>query len=510
MLEDVTVLADGAYAGIINSPGQGGGTYNITVQGGRFGIIGERRARFPVLAGIRLLDQQKANFVWQGQSNATIAGFHFRLAKPGSAVVMRRRKKTYNSALILVDGVIESKKRVAINDSDGGNLYLRNVWQKGSPKIASEAADIARGAVEWAHVREYVRAAHGETQLFLDGKATTAIADIAIDGVGAPDIDTLIAAHMPFAKPSFEDADVVDARDLGAIPDDGKDDTAVIEKALEAGGKVFLAKGTYDLSRPLVLPRDGYLFGVAKHLTILRPADEWQAVGGEALITTEDDADGRSGISTVRLEIANDRAHTAIAWRAGRNSTVRDIMTGPPRMKAGVNRKQQTKKRTDLFRIERNGGGQWIGLAAEWSVIRFATGGDDYRHLRIDASREPLRFYGLNVERSLTEPQATINKASNVSIFYMKSEPQKRLGNTVLEIVDSTGVDVLGYSGISNDNGGQVFRLSNSDDVTLANLQPLRPSAKFSVVEETHAGAKTWVSGSEPVSLYRRSATAKR
>ncbi len=48
-LQDCRILAEGAFAGMNNCPGQGGGTYNVEVQGGQYGILSGPECRFPIL-----------------------------------------------------------------------------------------------------------------------------------------------------------------------------------------------------------------------------------------------------------------------------------------------------------------------------------------------------------------------------------------------------------------------------------------------------------------------------
>ena len=70
-LQDSTIYAEGAYAGMNNCCGQGGGTHNIEVIGGQYGIVIEPSSRFPLLNAC----------VFKGQTKAAI-----RYARGGSQV----------------------------------------------------------------------------------------------------------------------------------------------------------------------------------------------------------------------------------------------------------------------------------------------------------------------------------------------------------------------------------------------------------------------------------------
>jgi hypothetical protein len=113
--------------------------------------------------------------------------------------------------------------------------------------------------------------------------------------------------------------------------------------------------------------------------------------------------------------------------------------------------------------------------------------------------------YALNVERSLSEPQVTFKNASDVTVYYLKCEPQKERGNRILEILDSRDVSVYGYSGINNRNDGALFEIRNSSDVTIVNILPLNPSGKLVLLDDQlSADSRVTVTGPDPVVLYRR------
>lgn len=510
MLEDVTIQAEGGYAGILNLPGQGGGAYDVTVHGGRYGIVAERRTRFPVIAGLRLLDQEEANLRWQGQSNISVAGFHFRMAKPGPAVLLQQCNKAHNCAVSLVDGVIELAdepgRRVAIDDRNSGNLYLENVWLGQGGAIHRADAGRLPDGDGWVHVRQYAYGARGIGLTYVDGRRTDGRSDLA--RTAAPDIDALLAKHQA-RRPSFEDEKAVDVRRFGAVPGDGKDDTTAILKAFEASDQVFLPKGVYTLSRTLTLPRQAKLFGVAKHLSVLQADPTWRPDGGTPLVTTVDDASASTMLSTLRIELANDQNQTPLVWRAGRNSVVRDIVVGLPRSGPRAPVRQVNRERQATFAVEGDGGGRWYGATGEWTILRFAARGKDYRHFRVQDTTEPLIAYALNVERSLSEPQVTIENARDVTFYYLKCEPEKERGNRILEILDSRDIAVYGYSGINNRNPGALFEIRDSSDVKIVNILPLNPARDLVLVkEEGRDRPDIEVKGAEPVVLYYRSPPA--
>ncbi|MCG8425796.1 MAG: glycoside hydrolase family 55 protein, partial [Chromatiales bacterium] len=480
-IEDVTVWADGAYAGIYNMPGQGGGVYNATVIGGRFGVWADHRSRYPVMAGIRLKGQAEAAIFWKGQSNLTIAGFLMERATPGPVVTLQPGRKPYNRALTLVDGIIRGSGGRAIDNRAGRSLYLKNLYLSGFDEVVESPGRVAIKAVKPnTRVSEYAYTGAGSKALVEGNIQGAGYVISQVEGVpSSPSEETLIKRHLwntPF--PSFEDVDAVSIERYGARPNDGIDDTEAIRTALAKHAKVFVPKGTFTVRKTLRLDPHNHLFGVAKHLSIIQADSAWKAPPGTPIITTTDDAKSEATLSFLLIERPAQRPGlTLLEWRAGRNSVVRDLMGGQYGRPGGV----RASPGSSTYAVRGNGGGRWYGLAAEWNRISASTRGGGYRNLMIESTHEPLAMYGLNIERGMSDPQAEIVDSQNVAIYYLKGESLGKLGGSaaVLQVRKSRNISLFGYSGNAHPKDNAVLKLMDSEDVIFANVMPVRPGGGF-------------------------------
>jgi hypothetical protein len=496
-LEDVDIYAQGAYAGIMNLPGQGGGAYRIGVHGGDYGIWAEHRTRFPVLAGIRLSGQKKSALFWNGQSNMTIAGFVIDQPSGGPIVMLRGGRKSVAGALTLVDGVIRVDGPIAIDNRAGRSLYLKDVWIKGaSAPIRSGSERLEAAVGDWTHIGEYAHAGP-DSKIIVDGAP---VATHAVVAAGSePDGEALIDRHVwGSGFPSMDDADVVSVTDFGAKPDDAGDDTAALEKALASAKKVFLPKGRYLVSDTIEIPAGKHLIGVAKHLSIIQASGKWRPEPGTAVVSSTSDAASDATISFLRIDIAPEQVQTALAWRAGAGSVVRDIMMD---LTAMPSKSRSPSRRLETYRV--TGAGRVYAMAAPWNKLSDVSDGTDYRHVRIRDNHARLAFYGLNVERSRSNPQCEVVNAKGVELYYLKAETLENEHHSVIRIADSQDVAIFGYSGIATPVGEALIEIVSSADIVVANAMQLRPSDRYRTILELDGDKRIDVNGKHPVTLFR-------
>jgi hypothetical protein len=307
----------------------------------------------------------------------------------------------------------------------------------------------------------------------------------------------------------------VRAPPYGAKGDGNTDDTAAIQRAIDERDMVFLPKGEYTLSRPLVLKPQTRLFGVSNLLSVLSPARSpaFQEVDRPApLIDTVDDLRATTMLAFVELRVpVTNPAVYALRWRAGRNSVVRDIHLlrtfwvpeAPPALHP-------------LVRIEGSGGGRWYDLhhGLWWSQS------PDYRHLLVDGTREPLSFYMLNSEHTRSNAGIEFRGARNISVYSLKAEGLF----TTLWMHGCRDVRVFGFGGVSVPRPNwPVIRIEDSSDFLLANINPELPSwaanarfwapsflpsdpEKWILISDTEpkSGVNVKLRGVEQVALYRR------
>lgn len=511
-IEDVHIRAQGAYAGLYNPPGQGGGTYDVTIEGGRFGVWADHQARYPILAGIRLEGQDEAALYWKGQSNLTLAGFSIRGGGKGPVITLQRGGKQHSRAITMVDGVISGSGDLAIDNRVGKSLYLRDVYVEGFTQIVASGsrAPIARGEAQVVRVDEYAFTSDGNRSLVRAGTGNAPEEIVTKQAATAPDADAIIARHLwkrPF--PSFQDADLVSVTDFGARGDDRRDDTEAFRKALAKHDKVLVPKGTFIVSDTLTLGPNQHLFGVAKHLSIIEAASKWKAEPGVAIITTADDAAAHTSLSSVLIERPRNLPTLPLLdWRAGRNSVVRDISASVSDDNAPRSGRASPDK-IGTFVIRGNGGGRWYGLSAEWNRMNKDTAAKGYRHLAIRGTHEPLAMYGLNIERGLSDPQIEIADAANIGIYYLKSETlDSDKGHAgVLQINRSQNVSIFGYSGNAQPSERPIIRVDGSKDVVIANVLPVRPDGDYDTISINDDSGREDINGRYPVTLLRSGTT---
>jgi hypothetical protein len=109
--------------------------------------------------------------------------------------------------------------------------------------------------------------------------------------------------------------------------------------------------------------------------------------------------------------------------------------------------------------------------------------GDNYRHVLIQNTHNPLSFYQMSVEYSDGKYQSEINRSSHVTIYgykYESTQDAKAPGskemlpipNRILQIVDSQDIAVIGGSGnysVYKDGEG-IIGIERSSGIYLANL----------------------------------------
>ncbi len=509
-IEDVTVFAEGAFAGVLNPPGQGGGVYNLTVIGGAYGVWADHRSRYPIIAGVRLLNQRISALYWKGQSNITIAGFLIEASGPGPAVALQKRNRPHNGTLTLVDGRVKTNAKRAFDNHGARSVYLRNVYVTGAAEIiqSGDRQPISGGSDSSVLVDEYIFAGD-ECAALINGVTTYGPYERAkTSRDAAPGNDEAILRKHIWEPdfPSFQDPETIKVTDFGAVPDDGLDDTKAFKTALAAGEKVLVPPGVFHVSDTLTLGPHQHLMGAAKHLSIIAASREWKAEGDSPLLATTADPSATASLSSILLENASHRPLTLLHWQAGSRSVVRGIMAAQTAYET-----MRLPPTVPTFLISGSGAGRWYALTAEWNRMKNGTSSPQYRHLLVRNSTAGLSFYGLNIERSHSSLQSEIRNSANVDIYYMKAETSEPYQgqSSVLGINDSEAVHLFGFSGNAKPLGHALIRVNLSNDVLAANVAPVAPDAGFWGISETFDNTAVNIPGSKVVTLFRREADSK-
>jgi hypothetical protein len=540
-IEDVNIDATGSYAGVRDAPGAGGGIHGITVTGGQYGMY-ILDGQVSVISNITLTNQSVAAIYYKG--NGTLQAVGVKIT--GTGIEGATSGTPWSGNMSLIDSVVDlTTPGTAI--STPRNVYISNSYFH----QASTLVDITDKGVQyanesgnssgWVYVKEYsagvtvqqspdwynyddpnnlIPDSASPVPSYVDSvkKTTPVNTDITNPFNGTVPSD-LQSRHHWTTSPSWQDSDAVNAKTAyGAVGDGVTDDTAAIQDAIDNNDKVFLPKGKYMISQPLVLGKDTKFFGIGNVQTQIAPilgtgTAYNNSVSPQPLIQTADDPDATTMLAFMAVSSPKTtNAAYAVDWRAGANSIVRDIDVSYGKLAAA-----QLNTLTDsLVVIEGNGGGKWYEL---WNEAAQGTGTEaaSYRRLMVKNTTQPLSFYMLNLEHSLSDYQAEFNNAQNVSVFSYKAE-----GNSTLVKVgnNSKNFRMIGFGGSANASSGTASILvDHSDDFVIASAMfqqrpptassgtfagdPVNPNTNYVIKEITSSGTETTPGWSQVV-MYKR------
>lgn len=306
----------------------------------------------------------------------------FRIRKPKApAIELAHGWGDIGRTLVLVDGKIGVAKadEPAIDNEVGKTLYLRNIYFSGTEEaIKSMGQPAVKCSGEWTHVKEYAycdrvsRQEHKSYNL-IDGKLNQEEI-VSVDMDSSPPPFHLLSQHIWKRLPSFEDPDAKNVREpgIGAVGDGKADDTDALQKAIDRYTKVFLPKGTYKITRTLILRKNTQLFGIAKAHTSIVTSEDWLPTEGTPMLMTVDDANATTYLANMNIGYnTRDTKHdffNLVTWRAGRNSIVKSIERR--QMNAWGTESETTPHR--LVVITGNGGGRWY-FWPQHSTLRYRT-----------------------------------------------------------------------------------------------------------------------------------------
>ena len=516
-ISDVTVdLGTGtneSYSAFDNPPGQGGGLYNVMVTGGKYAITTNRDVRYPVIVGAEFIDQSVAAVQLSAFSSLVMTGFHIksRFASEGILMSAFCSNCSFANNINLIDGLIDLSdgQALAVNNEGDKSIFLQDVFFSGDAPYqlftGPNTPDVWYSG-QALHANDYLyfgkhSALSDNGVLNPDALGTHRGVLAATDQV--PSTRELLAKHIwsePF--PSFEDDDVVNAKTAtdssGQLYSLGKaDDTATLQNLINDHQKIFLPSGSYNVSQSLHLRKDTVLIGAEKHATKLLAAGNWPL--GEPILKIDpnlSEQEARQATTTVaRIMLSSSgglqnavRKNSFLHWTAGRHSTVRDIAIGTVNYH-GTAASDELISNRPAFHIYDTGGGRWYSIFGEWTSLKFNTGAPGYRALKIENTAthgEPLQIYGLNIERTRSDPQMEINNASDVSIYSFKAEshegplPEDK-ANDILHINNADNISVIGLTGRATPDNN-VIKVDNSQDIKLINVSSIVPQINYSAI----------------------------
>ncbi len=486
-VQDCTFDVTHGYCGLAGGAGSGGSHAGITVIGGRIGIDYRETQPAPTLTGVTLLNQTETALVYQGRQALSAVGLRIITRTQGPVITCPESRAAGNSQVCLVDSEIVFEKAGAnVAVEAGASLVMDNVYVRGAQSILRPPAlPAVRGnSAGWLHVRSLalgidtvpLPSAKSPEKfpltmpIYVDG---TRLADrLLMDLAPGQEPPTdLQSRHLWGAQfPNFQDAGaaIVTAPPYRARGDGVADDTDALQKALDENDTVFLPRGQFAISRPLVLRPQSRLIGVGRSFSRVQalrtPGSAFAKISAPLpMVQTPDDPDAHCIIAFIQIEAATDTPLIyPLEWRCGRLSILREVEMRFPygwREKATA----PPLARHPAVVVRGHGGGRWynFNIAAQ----RFQS--PEFRLLLIEGTSEPLRLYQCNPEYGRGASEMEIRRARHVTIFGLKSE-----GNEpVLTLRDSAHIRVFGYGGNASAFAGKsLFLIERCSDYLLANL----------------------------------------
>ncbi len=213
-LLDCKVLAEGAFAGFSDCPGQGGGTYNIETVGGRFGITLDAQSRFPILTGCKFTGQSVAciGYHTSTQVPTLLVGC---LLEPAAEMAVDFTRPAQYAGISLVDCIVSMRRGgVVVGTRRPANVLLESSFVRGTRSITSTSQALA-APDGWTHVELFSSTTPGGVH-FVDGRRSQDEIFKTQSADQTPTFAAVRAKHYR-AVPSFDEADVVNVRDFGIL-----------------------------------------------------------------------------------------------------------------------------------------------------------------------------------------------------------------------------------------------------------------------------------------------------
>ncbi len=463
-IEDCTIDATHGLTGIQGGIGSGGSSAGVTVVGGRVGLdftgYMSGTQPTPVITGFTLRSQTEAAIRSTSRQTLVAVGLKiFADRCAGPLIQVGKGLQANHGALTLVDGEIEfagaalaQPERVVVATDRGA--YLDNVFVRNATKIFADAEqklELAGHPRGWLHVRQF--AAPGRPQenqqrayrypVYVEGQP---VATVCVTKPDAAPPAGLQAQHLWSVQfPSFEARGAVNVKDapFHAKGDGRADDTAALQRAVDAHEIVFLPKGCYLLSRTLELKPRTKLIGVGQTISLLLPSPTGafaDAAHPAPLVRTADAANAETVLAF--LGLYNPRqvlGAQSLHWRCGGRSIFRSVeIHGTATLQPAP------------VLISGHGGGNWYNFrdAAARPLIEHTPG--------------PLRFYQYSVQQVSSE----LRGAQHVSFFGTKYEGNKPM----LAISDCDHIRVFGHGGNGKGReGAALFVFERTPNFLFAN-----------------------------------------
>lgn len=539
-IQDVKIYGENYHIGVFNVPGSGGSIVNLEVFGGRIGIFQGMYRPNPTITGLTLFNQSAYGVLLVlNRGPLIITGFNITgplaasssyraISLSGQMFSLNLTREFYNrmcpstggialqaivedildvslqavpssmpyqtQSIVLSDGTIDTRGGSWAIEKRRIDAVLNNVWVK-----AAKITDTLVGSSsQWQFVNRYVYTDIVHGSIFRNGSLLSSrllpyeYIDRQVPSSSMPP-ETIYTTtmHVWGNMPSWNDSNILNVVDFGATPEfvnrldnDGVAIQAAIDASTTSQGEyfgytVFLPRGHFHITSPLILRSGLKLVGAGKFISVIEPLRQWNNSIGP-IISSEDNAAGSLILSD--FAIRGYHYMTYMHLKLG-NIVCRDIATETNviwNINGVLNR-----KKVPYLMFSGGSSGKIYNLAAD-HIIGGApalplSSSESTLLLSIRGTSKPLTFYQLSVENLEENPQMVIGDAQNVTIFGFKFE----LNSELLHINDSSSIRIVGGSGnyqLERSTDTAIIVINRCSNVEVENL--VRKSYSSSDVTE--------------------------
>lgn len=438
-IENIKIELRDGFAGITGSPGRSMLTRNVEVIGGQYGVYsisgdaqmskyGSSLSGYFVHMVFR--NQSQAAFVQDISRGTVMTGFHIVKDHGPAIITSGGASDPQIGNVALYDGRVEfTEGGTVIDNTIDALVAARNIHVKGATSFVTGGIIEDLNPADWTLINRFVDLgartgadATNNTHLVEGIRSTSPLYETVFP---VPPPANLLQRHYWFGAPDFRDPEAVNVQDFGAVPNNSTDDLAAFQAAIAASDKVFVPKGTYNFSAPLVLQSDTILYGVPVRYSNFAKTSTWNPTEEVWLIDTVDDPNATTVITDVAVATPTSANNylSALRWRVGRHSVkghFRDIL-------GSASRREDVAR--SVYKLEGSGGGRWFYWTDHFNASPSgSTNNPNFRKLLVHGTTEPFTMYGINPEHG-GSPEDTINhhfvelrSAENVRFLGMKSE----------------------------------------------------------------------------------------
>jgi hypothetical protein len=319
--------------------------------------------------------------------------------------------------------------------------------------------------------------------------------------IKAAAIKAMPAAPAPVMRTLPSTKQWANVRSYGAVGDGQTDDTAAVQKAIDANRVVYLPQGFYQVNDTIRMKADTVIIGLHPGVTQLMLPNGSPAYAGvdgpKALLASAKGGDAIvTGFGLATGEV-NPRA-TALLWKAGASSLVDDI-----RIQGGHGTRLYDGKRRDPYQKTANfdptahwdrqypsiwvtdgGGGTFTGV---WSPSTFAQAG-----FYVSNTKTPGKVYELSAEHHI-RAEIVLDNVENWEFLAPQTEQEVRDGMDAvsLEIRNSRNLLFANYHTYrvtrSIKPAVSAVKISNSSDIRFRNVH-VNAESGFATCDDNGCG----------------------